>query len=337
MNKESFTRIVSLLESNDVFKNNSKRKQAPVWVQCVVAFHRFGCDGHGNSIFQSTHFQGLSHGSIVMYTNRVMKALIDIGNDWCSWPKANEREAISNRFKNKLGLSGAVGILDGTLVHFSQKPAVKGDDHRTGKNRYSINVQLLCDDLGKIIYYQVGWPGSVSDYTAFSSSQIESTPQQYFTNGEYLLADCNYNLNSYTITPYTQPLAAQHKVFNDHLSSARVNIEQVKGVWKSRFTSLKNLRIQVKKEEDFITVCNWIVCTIILYNMLISFSDNWDNDDNEVDESMPHVHSDSNNDGRELRNQVESNLLKWLSDKSSSVVQTSLNEPPRRSKRTKLY
>mmetsp|Transcript_6856 Transcript_6856/g.6158 ORF Transcript_6856/g.6158 Transcript_6856/m.6158 type:complete len:404 (+) Transcript_6856:89-1300(+) len=323
MDKQSFVSVVRLLENNVVFLNNSRNQQAPVWVQCIVAFHRFGCEGNGSSIFLNGHLFGISYGTVINYTERVIKALIDIRGTYIKWPNAEERIEISNRFKVKHGLLGAIGIVDGTPVHFHQRPKVDGEVFWTRKSRYSLNIQLICDDNGKILFYQVGWPGSVYDSTVFGRSIIASNPMNYFSNGQYILGDAGYTLLWYLCIPYIRPNSElpHNKVFNEYFSSARVRIEQVNAVWKNRFSSLKAVRIQIKKVEDFQRFNDWIVATLVLYNILHSLNDTWEDttnydDDENIDMLFTPVNNIVNevptNEAHVLRSTVQLNLLNWV-------------------------
>ena len=72
-----------------------------------------------------------------------------------------ERREISYRFNINHGLKGAVAIVDGTQIILSQRPHIDGETYWTRKGRYSINLQIICDDKKMIRSYVVGWPGSV--------------------------------------------------------------------------------------------------------------------------------------------------------------------------------
>ena len=100
------------------------------------SFERLGCDGNGASIGKFAQHHGVSHGSIVNFTSRVFEALLSLHDNVIWWPRAEERAAISRRFASSYGLPNAVGIVDGTPVHFSQKPAVDGEVFYTRKGRY---------------------------------------------------------------------------------------------------------------------------------------------------------------------------------------------------------
>ena len=88
------------------------------------------------------------------------------------WPDAAERAQISARFARDHGLPNAVGIVDGTPIVFSQRPGVDGGSFWSRKKHYSINLQLVCDDKGKIRYYLCGWPGSCFDSTVWGHSKM---------------------------------------------------------------------------------------------------------------------------------------------------------------------
>ena len=80
---------------------------------------------------------------------------------------------------------------------------------------------------------------------------------------------------------------------------------------KSRFGSLKGIRIQVSKREDFARVNKWIKVCIILYNMLRSFDDEWDDEEEEEDEPEAEDPNFGTFYGFNLRQRVQSRLLDW--------------------------
>jgi hypothetical protein len=62
--------------------------------------------------------------------------------DYVKWPNDTERKKNSAAFHQKYRLPNAVGIIDGTHIHLSQKPALDGEVYWTRKSRYSINAQI---------------------------------------------------------------------------------------------------------------------------------------------------------------------------------------------------
>jgi hypothetical protein len=156
MEKFAFISLLQMIESHEVFKNESRNAQTKVWIQLMVVLNRLGCDGNGASVGRFAVICGVSYGSVIKYTERVFKAIISLQNQFVFWPNERERLKISERFGNIHGLPGCVGVVDGTPVHFMQRPAIDGEIWFTRKQRYSMNVQLICDDRGFIRYYQLG-------------------------------------------------------------------------------------------------------------------------------------------------------------------------------------
>jgi hypothetical protein len=78
------------------------------------------------------------------------------------------------------------------------------------------------------------------------------------------------------------------------------------GLLKSRWASLKNIRIQIKKQEDFVKVNEFVICCFILHNIMILVNDPWD-----VDYTIGIMNVDGNinqtqtQDGEELRNKIK--------------------------------
>jgi hypothetical protein len=245
MTRQSFKILVRQIDQHQIFHNQSPHVQVDVWQQLYVALKRLGCEGNGISVGAISRLGGVSAGTVVNYTHRVITAIYDILKDLINWPNADERLVISARFYTKYGLRGAVGAVDGTHVVLSQKPHIDGEVFWTRKHCYSINVQIVCDDLKCIRAFVVGWPGSVSDSTAFGDSNIYKHPEEYFSNTclEYLLADAGFASESWMCTPYRQPSASipHNKLFNKLFSSGRVVIEHVNGILKGRFGSLRGI------------------------------------------------------------------------------------------------
>jgi hypothetical protein len=81
--------------------------------------------------------------------------------------------------------------------------------------------------------------------------------------------------------------------------------------------SLKGIRIQVKKKEDFAKVNQHIVVCLILHNLLIDWNDKWKTkkvDISDTDRDVSHL-KDTQSD-EDLRNRVHKNLLDWHYERS---------------------
>lgn len=174
-----------------------------------------------------------------------------------------------------------------------------------------MNLQLVCDDLKRIRFYMIGYPGSMFDSTVFDKSKLLRKPDDYFSDGEFLLADAGYALKEHVITPYKQPYASEpaNRCFNELFSSARCLIEHTNAIVKNRWASLKGIRTQIRTKNDFKLVNHHILVCLILHNILISFEDHWEEEYqvdaiDEVDDMLHRLTiSETANDKRvELQN-----------------------------------
>jgi hypothetical protein len=118
----------------------------------------------------------------------------------------------------------------------------------------------------------------------------------------------------YLCTPYRQPAASipHNKVFNELFSSGRIVIEHVNGIVKGRWCSLRGIRIQVKKIEDFKSINNWICVCLVLHNILVRFNDSWEEEAEaeEEQEALP-LHASETVNANDLRIHVQHHLLNW--------------------------
>ena len=187
-----------------------------------------------------------------------------------------------------------------------------------------MNLQLVCDDRGRITYYIAGWPGSVYDSTVLHQSPLALQPENFFLSGQFLLADAGYASTNWCVTPYRNPAAQLpiNQMFNELFSSARCRIEHVNGVLKNRFGSLKGLRLAIRTHADFQRVNLWIIVCLLLHNLLIEYNDPWEADadagNEELDDNMPPLMPIPANTlaaANQFRTQVQITLLNWFNDR----------------------
>jgi len=114
MSRESFVELVKEIENKWVFYSYGTKMQAPVWKQLLLVLNRLGTEGNGAAIMRYSIFHDVSYGTVEKYTWRVLRALLELQYKYVTWPNAIERVQIRDRFKQRWGLPGAVGIIDGT-------------------------------------------------------------------------------------------------------------------------------------------------------------------------------------------------------------------------------
>ena len=274
---------------------------------------RFGSFGNGGAVGKVARSKGIGNGTVVLYTYRVIEALIGLSKRFVSWPSPDQRNIISRRIQETYGIPDCVGFVDGTHVQLNVRPAIDGEVYFNRKHRYSFNVQLICDDQRRILWYQLGWPGSVHDSTVLSHSQLFKNPRRYFTNDEYLIGDTGYALSPWMIVGYKGDNASipENAAFNERLSSMRVVIEHTNGILKSRFCSLKGIRTQLKSKQEIGKVNDHILACIVLYNIMNVMNDEWSEEDMETDVQNINDYSMDSTDGSRKRELLKRMLINF--------------------------
>ena len=79
------------------------------------------------------------------------------------WPDKEECQNISGRIRKVHGFINCIGVINGKLFPLAFAPMVNGEDCYTRKVDYAIKGLIICDDAARIIWIEVGWPGSVHD------------------------------------------------------------------------------------------------------------------------------------------------------------------------------
>ena len=113
MEKRSFLKLFEIVSVHRMFNKMSynqckrfKSKQAPVWIQLMVALIRVGCYGNGVSVGRVGVNCGYSDGSVDNFTNY---------SNFSS--KTNSNKLAKNRGEK---------VIDGTHCILAQKPKIDG-------------------------------------------------------------------------------------------------------------------------------------------------------------------------------------------------------------------
>ncbi|KAL3690575.1 hypothetical protein R1sor_016884 [Riccia sorocarpa] len=106
------------------------------------------------------------------------------------------------------------------------------------KSNYSMNVQVICDQNKRVIYFFAGMPGSCHDLTCLRRSSLWGRlgSAQLFDNGQYLLGDSGYIPLDRHVCSYKRTGDDMDKVdFNTCIAHARVGNEHFIGILKARW------------------------------------------------------------------------------------------------------
>jgi hypothetical protein len=253
MSRRAFEHVLRCIAGDPVFKNETNSQQAPVEKQLHLALHRFGCHGNAISIGKVARQFGVSEGTAINYTNRVITALLALRRRYLCWYKDDvERSQVKQRIREKSGFPHCLGAVDGTEIVLAKRPVNDAKAYFTRKQRYAYNAQIIVDDTCRIRFYSLGFPGSVNDSRAFGVCRLATQPERMFHGEEYILADKAYALTPTVITPYKGNAAREPEnvQFNYLHSTVRIATEHTIGQLKGRFGSLRGLCIRVRDEES---------------------------------------------------------------------------------------
>lgn len=224
-------------------------------------------------MISDTHYH--LEGSAVMWTARVIKALLDLEPQVTYWPPAAEREEIAKAFDAEFEvIGGCVGMIDGFHVVLYQRPGRDdGADFFNRKGSYSFNILGVCDHRRRLRHISVGNVGRTGDNPIWTISKPYQEPERHFTNSQYLLGDSAFVPSDHIVAMFPRSakseLSVEERKFNHHMATGRSEIEHTFGMLKGRFSSLRGLRASITNKRDEAKVGGWIRACVVLHNLLI--------------------------------------------------------------------
>ncbi len=135
--------------------------QNEVWVQLLVTLEGLCCDGNGIYVGRLSRIIGVSVGTVCVYTEKVIAAILDIKEEFIKWPNKTKRKIISKGFFDKYGVPSVVVVVDNTFLNLFQRPHIQCDAYFTRTHRYVIDLLLICNHMKQITYMSCDWPESV--------------------------------------------------------------------------------------------------------------------------------------------------------------------------------
>jgi hypothetical protein len=147
-----FDALVSVLEEDPIFHNNSPNEQMPVVEQLAIALYRFGHYGNGASVKKVALLFGVGYGTVKVVTARVLKACCSeqFRSASVQWVDAATKETAKVWVEKASCPEWRNGwlMVDGTLVPLFRRPAFFGNTWFDRKSNYSMNVQVKFLDFG---------------------------------------------------------------------------------------------------------------------------------------------------------------------------------------------
>ncbi|MBW0532223.1 hypothetical protein O181_071938 [Austropuccinia psidii MF-1] len=117
-----------------MFQNSSQNKQHNTDIQLAVELSRLGSNGNGAALGKIGMLFGISHGAIVLYTQRVIKILMKLKYKVIVWPAIEQQREMSQVMQAQ-GFPGCIGFIDGSHIPLSQFPPNDGEAYFNCKRR----------------------------------------------------------------------------------------------------------------------------------------------------------------------------------------------------------
>ncbi|MBW0583714.1 hypothetical protein O181_123429 [Austropuccinia psidii MF-1] len=131
---ESFETLVAQIQDDKNFQKSSQNKQHNPAIQLAVALSRPGSNGNGATLGKIGMLFGISHGAIVLYTQRVIQILIKLKFKVILWPTIEPQRKMSQVMQAE-GFPGCIEFIDGSLIPLSQHTPNDGEAYFNCKKR----------------------------------------------------------------------------------------------------------------------------------------------------------------------------------------------------------
>ena len=197
-----FQQLTNFIRSHPVFSSQGSKPQACVELQLAVFLFRLGSTG---SLFEVCSRFGIGEGTVILYTKRVIQAIISKKKKFVKWPTSEERQRVHEGFESLGGLKNVIGAVDETYIPMRNAPSKDPEVYFTRKKRYAIHCQGIVNDKGIFTNFDIGWPGSVHDARVFRNSSFYKNYSHFIQGDDYLLGDSAYPISSFLIPPFKDP------------------------------------------------------------------------------------------------------------------------------------
>jgi hypothetical protein len=140
----TFDGLLEKICGHSIFQNNSNVPQKPISTQLAIFLYRAGHYGNAASPEAIGHWAGVSPGTVVNCTNRVMLALLSLHDEAIHLPTLEEKESAKSWVADQVCPEWRNGhlMVDGTKFPLFQRPGLHGDTWFDKNKDYSLDCQV---------------------------------------------------------------------------------------------------------------------------------------------------------------------------------------------------
>ncbi|CAG8838404.1 5356_t:CDS:1, partial [Cetraspora pellucida] len=153
----TFNSLVARLSIHPAFSSDAPNA-TPVWKQIAIVLWRLA-NSSGIRVLEQT--LGISQGSVIYFTDRFLKTLLDLVKERIKWPQGARLAEVTHGFEygesgfENRKLPNVIRAMDGTHIPI-HRPSKNGIRFINHKNFYSINLLGIVDHQGHFIFIHVG-------------------------------------------------------------------------------------------------------------------------------------------------------------------------------------
>jgi len=277
---DMFQRVLELVSQHEVFISTGRKQQKSVCEQLFSFLYFAGCDGSGVGRSKSVRHLGTSTGAAFKFSSRIVTALLAVKDRFIKWPSYTQQQTLAARYAAAHSLPHVFGAIDGTHFFFFQSPknTLSPQQYWTRKKGgYGMSCLIVCDIDGNIVWFDLGWPGSVQDIKVLEKSELHRRWTEAVKGGLCLAGDKGFVPTMYVVTPYEGAEAEQETaaLYNEQHKKGRVIVERLNGILKMQFMSLRGMRVAVRNKKDVQRACDFCVALMVLYNFCNQNRSTW--------------------------------------------------------------
>jgi hypothetical protein len=138
MSRQTFERVVGRLERNNIFISTGYKPQRSVTYQFGIFLMRYGI--LGSSAIEPAMKTSVGEGTVVVYCERVVRAIREMRHEFVGWPDARRKLQIKQALGARCGFDGVIGVVDGSHITLAERPRVSGVEYLSRNREPSVSV-----------------------------------------------------------------------------------------------------------------------------------------------------------------------------------------------------
>lgn len=197
----TFDTLVTQIDDDPIFSNNSRNGQMPVEDQVANTLFRLGHSGNAVSLQNIANWAGCGKGTVDLVTWRVMVAVLqpEFMSEAVRLPTEEEIEQAKRwvEVHSCRGWRNGWCLVDGTLIPLFERPHWYSESYYDRKCNYSLNLQVISLPNLCIIDFSYGRMGSAHDATAWEDTHFAQEHTSILKENEWIWADSAYPVPKY--------------------------------------------------------------------------------------------------------------------------------------------